>query len=284
MIIKTLPAGLFKLDGGAMFGVVPKSMWQKLNPPDDLNMCTWTTRCLLVSTGNRHIVIDTGLGNKYDDKFAGHFYPHGSDTLIGSLAQQGLTPGDITDVVLTHLHFDHCGGALIRHPDGQIGPTFANAVYWCNEPHWQWASTPNPREAASFLAPNFKPLEQTGQLQMVNLRKKEWLPGISFYRARGHTESMMVPIITTPTGQTLIYCADTMPSVNHIGMPYIMAYDIRPLDAMHDKSVLLKTAVERQALLIFEHDHQCESALVGLDSKGRTVATDRISVDSFLGV
>ena len=200
MKISPLDTGLFKLDGGAMFGVVPRSMWQKLNPPDAQNMCTWAMRCLLVEDGNRLLLIDNGIGDKQDEKFRGHFYLHGDDSLEKSLRRLGHTSADITDVLLTHLHFDHCGGSVTRRADGRLVPAFANATYWSNQAHWDWATHPNPREKASFLSENILPLQESGQLRFVGPAPglPAALPQLSeLVLVDGHTEQMMVPVLST---------------------------------------------------------------------------------------
>ena len=255
--VSALDTGFFKLDGGAMFGVVPKKIWQKLSPPDDNNLCRWAMRCLLVETADRLIVIDTGIGSKQDDKFRSHFEPHGDTSLLKSLQALGYTPADITDVLLTHLHFDHAGGAVERHVDGSLRPTFPNARYWSNERHWHWACNPNAREAASFLQENFVPLQEAGQLHFVPLPDEHdethWLPGIRLRWLYGHTEAMMRPIIDWQ-GHTLAYCADLIPSSFHLRMPYVMAYDLRPLHTLEEKQRLLAEAADQGWLLFFEHD------------------------------
>lgn len=272
MKLTTILTGYLKLDGGAMFGVVPKRMWEKMNPPDANNMCTWAMRTLLVETGNRKILIDTGIGNKQDAKFRSHFEPHGAETLFGSLAEAGILREDITDVFLTHLHFDHCGGALwLDEKTGTVEPAFPNAVYWTNEPHYQWALAPNAREKASFLAENFQPLMEAGRLQFVEVRDNlEFLPGFRIRFFYGHTEAMMVPVLDTGYG-TLLFCADTMPSQWHIGMPYVMAYDIRPLQTLEEKAAMLSEAAREKQLLFFEHDPIAEVGMVSTDAKGRIV-------------
>jgi glyoxylase-like metal-dependent hydrolase (beta-lactamase superfamily II) len=188
----TIDTGFFKLDGGAMFGVVPKTIWNKLNPADEQNMCTWAMRCLLIEDGGRLILIDNGIGNKQDDKFFGHYYLHGDDTLDGSLLKHGFTRNDITDVILTHLHFDHCGGSIIREGE-KLLPAFPKAIYWSNERHWKWATEPNEREKASFLKENILPIQQSGQLRFIETEAHEFPSGISIRQVFGHTEAMMLP-------------------------------------------------------------------------------------------
>ncbi|TVT42596.1 MBL fold metallo-hydrolase [Hymenobacter setariae] len=274
MKIHSLDTGLFKLDGGAMFGVVPKSMWQKLNPPDANNMCTWAMRCLLVEDGNRLLLIDNGIGDKQDEKFRGHFYLHGDDTLEKSLQKLGFTSADITDVFLTHLHFDHCGGSVVRRPDGALQTAFANATYWSNQAHWDWAVHPNPREKASFLRENILPIQESGQLQFVDpaLGVPAALPMLhDILFADGHTEKMMVPVMQYK-GRTLAYMADLLPSTGHIPLPYVMSYDMRPLVTMSEKEAVLRRAAEENWVLLLEHDPTHEACTVQLTDKGVRLA------------
>jgi len=253
-----------------MFGVVPRRMWEKMNPPDPNNLCTWAMRALLVETGDRKILIDTGIGNKQDDKFRAHFEPHGTETLFGSLANAGLERDDITDVFLTHLHFDHCGGAIWKNETtGESELAFPNATYWSNEPHFHWATKPNPREKASFLTENFLPLQEQDRLRFIEVRQNiEFLPGFRVRFFYGHTEAMMVPVLETER-RTVIYCADTIPSQWHVGLPYVMAYDVRPLVTMEEKTVILTEAAREKQALFFEHDPVAEAGLVFQDAKGR---------------
>lgn len=270
MKLSMIDSGLFKLDGGAMFGVVPKSMWNRLNPADDNNMCTWSMRSLLIETEDRKILIDTGMGDKQSEKFRSFFYPHGTN-LHASLAAKGLTVDDITDVFLTHLHFDHDGGAVSRI-NNELIPTFPNAKYWSNETHFNWASKPNDREKASFLKENFMPLKEHDVINFIDERQDaNWIPGIDVRYSFGHTEAMMSPIIHLPNGKRLIYCADLMPSAYHIPMPYVMCYDIRPLQTLKEKEVLLTDAVEKGDILFFEHDPVNQCGIVKRNEKGRIV-------------
>jgi len=274
MKIHSLDTGLFKLDGGAMFGVVPKSMWQKLNLPDANNMCTWAMRCLLVEDGNRLLLIDNGIGDKQDEKFRGHFYLHGDASLESSLRQLGFTSADITDVFLTHLHFDHCGGSVVRRPDGALQTAFANATYWSNAAHWDWAVHPNPREKASFLRENILPIQESGQLQFVDpaVGVPAALPMMSdILFADGHTEKMMVPVFKYK-GRTLAYMADLLPSVGHIPLPYVMSYDMRPLVTMSEKEAVLRRAADENWVLLLEHDPINEACTVQLTDKGVRLA------------
>ena len=267
MRLHTINTGFFKLDGGAMFGVVPKSIWNKLNPADSNNMCTWAMRCLLVEYGDRLVLIDNGIGNKQDDKFYGHYYLHGDDTLDKSLAALGFGKDDITDVFLTHLHFDHCGGS-IEWNDDQSGfrPAFKNATFWSNETHWEWATKPNAREKASFLKENILPISESGQLKFTN-ENEELFPGFRIRYMNGHTGAMMLPQISF-NGKTLVYMADLLPSVAHIPVPYVMAYDTRPLISLEEKSVFLKEAAEQDYVLYFEHDPVNECCSLQMTDKG----------------
>lgn len=237
MNLHTIETGLFKLDGGAMFGVVPKSIWQKSNPADTNNMCTWAMRCLLIEDGDRLILIDTGIGNKQDEKFLSHYYLHGDDTLEKSLAAKGFSKEDITDVFLTHLHFDHCGGAIVREGE-KLVPAFKQAHYWSNEKHWDWAVHPNDREKASFLKDNILPLQESGQLKFISDQE-----GVEFQQdfkvrfAFGHTDAMMLPQLTYKD-HTIVYMADLLPSIGHIPLPYVMSYDMFPLQTLKEKKKL----------------------------------------------
>lgn len=277
MNLYTINTGFFKLDGGAMFGVVPKSMWNKLNPADENNMCSWALRCLLIEDGNRLILIDNGMGDKQDAKFFGHYYLHGDDTLDKSLAAHGFHRNDITDVFLTHLHFDHCGGSIVREYD-KLVPAFKNAVYWSNEDHWQWATVPNDREKASFLKENILPIKESGQLKFVDVPGKgfdanglllssSFTDNISVRFVNGHTEKMMLPQITYK-GRTIVYMADLLPSAAHMPLPYVMAYDMFPLTTLSEKKSFLQEAVEKDYVLYFEHDAQNECCTVQLTEKG----------------
>jgi glyoxylase-like metal-dependent hydrolase (beta-lactamase superfamily II) len=266
MKLHTINTGFFKLDGGAMFGVVPKSIWQKLNPPDENNMCTWAMRCLLVEEGNRLVLIDNGIGNKQDAKFFGHYYLHGEDSLDKSLAAKGFHRNDITDVLLTHLHFDHCGGSIERKGD-QLAPAFPNAVFWSNSSHWQWATHPNMREKASFLRENILPIQESGQLKFINQQHVDFPSFISIREVNGHTEAMMLPEIKYK-GKTVIYMADLIPSVAHLPVPYVMAYDMFPLKTLNEKSALLEEAQIGDYILFFEHDKENECCNLQLTEKG----------------
>ncbi len=255
MNLYPIHTGNFKLDGGAMFGVVPKLIWNKLVPADENNLCTWAMRCLLIEDGGRLILIDNGFGNKQDAKFRGHYHLHGEDSLESSLKKFGFHRDDITDVFLTHLHFDHCGGSIEREGD-KLVPAFKNAKYWSNEAHWKWATEPNEREKASFLKENILPIKESGQLEF--LQATEFAEGISVKYVFGHTDAMMLPVIKY-RDKTIVYMADLLPSVAHIPLPYVMAYDMFPLQTLNEKKAFLEEAVDHQYILFFEHDavHEC---------------------------
>ena len=268
MKLFTINAGFFKLDGGAMFGVVPKSIWQKTNPADENNLCTWTTRCLLIQDEERLILIDNGIGYKQDERFLKHYYLHGDDSLEKSLEFHGFSKNDITDVFLTHLHFDHCGGSIERLEDGSLVPAFKNAVYWSNKAHWDWAVNPNDREKASFLKENILPIQESGKLKFI-----EAVDGISFTKnikirfAFGHTESMMLPQISY-NGKTILYMADMLPSVGHIPIPYVMSYDMFPMKTLNEKKKYLEEAVQNDYILYLEHDPVNECCTLQETEKG----------------
>jgi glyoxylase-like metal-dependent hydrolase (beta-lactamase superfamily II) len=265
MQIHTINTGLFKLDGGAMFGVVPKSMWQKKYAADENNMCTWAMRCMLIEDGNQLILIDTGIGSKQDAKFTSHFYLHGEDSLQKSIEAKGFSLSDVTDVILTHLHFDHCGGAILKTNSDTLVPTFKNATYWSNEQHWNAAVKPNAREKASFLAENILPLQESGQLKFID--DVAFNDNIKIKMVHGHTESMMLPLINN-NGQSILYCADLIPSAQHLSIPWVMAYDMQPLITLTEKQQILQEAVDNNYLLYFEHDANTEACTLQQTERG----------------
>ncbi len=287
MNLHVIDTGFFKLDGGAMFGVVPKTLWSKNHPPDEKNLCTWAMRCLLVETGGKLILIDNGIGDKQDAKFFSHYDLHGDDTLDKSLAKLGFSRDDITDVFLTHLHFDHCGGSIVRQGDG-FAPAFKNATYWSNKAHWEWATKPNAREKASFLKENILPIQESGQLKFVelgggvldsartdnaagagggNLYVKELFPGFDVLTVNGHTDAMMIPHLRYKD-KTVVYMADLLPSVHHIPVAWVMAYDTRPLLTLSEKASFLDRAAKEEYVLFFEHDAVNQCATLEATEKG----------------
>lgn len=267
MKLHTINTGYFKLDGGAMFGVVPKSMWNRLNPADENNLCSWALRCLLVEDGNRLILIDNGIGNKQPEKFFSHYYLHGEDTLDKSLATHGFHRNDITDVFLTHLHFDHCGGSIEREGDLLV-PAFKNAVYWSNPMHWDWAIHPNDREKASFLKENILPIQESGQLQFVEVKEDAAISeNFEIIFVNGHTNNMMLPKIKYGDN-TVVFMADLLPSAAHIPIPYVMAYDMFPYTTLQEKKKFLHEAAEGGYTLFFEHDPTIECCSLQMTDKG----------------
>jgi glyoxylase-like metal-dependent hydrolase (beta-lactamase superfamily II) len=258
MNIYPIETGNFKLDGGAMFGVVPKALWQRTNPADSNNLIDMSMRSMLIEDGNRLILIDTGCGNKQSDKFFGYYYLFGDFSLDSSLAKYGFHRDDITDIFLTHLHFDHCGGAIQWNKDRTgYEPAFKNAKFWSNKNHWQWAVEPNPREKASFLKENINPIEASGQLNFINIPEKDFLKnsalGFDILFADGHTEKQMIPHIQFK-GKTIVFMADLLPTAGHIPLPYVMGYDTRPLLTMDEKAKFLNKAADENYLLFLEHD------------------------------
>ncbi|MHB1176856.1 MAG: MBL fold metallo-hydrolase [Daejeonella sp.] len=268
MKLYTINTGYFKLDGGAMFGVVPKSIWQRTNPADENNLCSWAMRCLLIQDGDRLILVDNGIGEKQDEKFLKHYYLHGDDTLEKSLTSHGFTKDDITDVFLTHLHFDHCGGSIERTADGALVPAFKNATFWSNKAHWDWAVNPNAREKASFLKENILPIQESGRLKFIDNKDGiDLTDDIKVRFAYGHTDSMMLPQITYK-GKTILYMADMLPSVGHIPLPYVMAYDMFPMKTLDEKKKFLDEAVKNEYILYLEHDPVNECCTLQETEKG----------------
>jgi glyoxylase-like metal-dependent hydrolase (beta-lactamase superfamily II) len=285
MKLHSISAGYFKLDGGAMYGVVPKSIWGKLSRPDENNMCSMAMRCLLIEEGERLILVDNGIGEKQDAKFFSHYYLHGEDSLESSLRKKGFSKHDVTDVILTHLHFDHCGGSIERK-DGKLIPAFPNALYWSNAKHWEWAVHPNDREKASFLKENILPIQQSGQLQFIDVPKVEdmnnrlsstrFSDNIDMRFVNGHTESMMLPQIRYKN-KTILYMADLLPFIYHMPAPYVMAYDMFPLTTMKEKKYMLEEAYANEYILFFEHDPEVECCTLKETEKG-------IRHDAILGI
>ena len=267
MNLFTIDTGFFKLDGGAMFGVVPKSIWNKTNPADENNLCTWAMRCLLVEDEGRLILVDTGIGNKQDERFFSHYYLHGNASLDSSLTALGFLRDDITDVFLTHLHFDHVGGAVVRESE-KLSPAFKNATYWSNQQHWDWAINPNEREKASFLKENILPIQESGQLQLVPVEDGvQFSNNIHIRFVYGHTDAMMLPLINYK-GKQILYMADLLPSVGHIPLPYIMAYDMFPMKTLTEKKAFLNEAIEKEYILFMEHDPLNECCTLQQTEKG----------------
>jgi len=282
MKLYSIETGNFKLDGGAMFGVVPKTIWNKINPADENNLCSWAMRCLLIEDEGKLVLIDNGIGDKQDAKFMGHYYLHGDHSLDSSLAAHGFHRSDITDVILTHLHFDHCGGSIIRQAD-KLVPAFPNASYWSNREHWDWAVHPNDREKASFLKENILPIEESGQLRFIDVSGDGILghgtfnKSIDIINVNGHTQSMMLPRIRYK-GQTIVFMADLLPSAGHIPLPYVMAYDMFPLTTLKEKKAFLEEAMGNNYVLFFEHDPLIECCTLQQTDRGvRSGETLRIS-------
>ncbi len=270
MKIYPIETGNFKLDGGAMFGVVPKSLWSRTNPADENNMCSWAMRSLLIETSDKLILIDTGIGDKQSEKFFSHYHLFGDDSLKKSIEALGFGIDDITDVILTHLHFDHCGGAIIRTGENQFRPYFKNATYWSNEKHWKWATFPNPREKASFLKENILPIEESGQLKFITRESdltKNFMGIMDILFVDGHTESQMIPKIHYKNN-VIVFMADLLPSVGHIPLPYVMGYDTRPLITLSEKEKFLHEAASKQHVLFFEHDYNNQCCTVQHTEKG----------------
>jgi glyoxylase-like metal-dependent hydrolase (beta-lactamase superfamily II) len=266
MQLHEISAGLFKLDGGAMFGVIPKSFWNKWNTADENNLCTWQMRCLLIEDGHKLTLIDTGMGDKQDMKWQSYFQPHGDATLINSIRQKGFHENDVTDVILSHLHFDHCGGAVTKS-NGKLETTFKSAKYWTHSKHYQWAKEPNLREKATFLTENILPIHENGQLNFIDLQKNNPFNNIELLEADGHTEKMLMPLITV-NDKKLLFIADTIPSSAHVHIPYVMGYDVRPLQTMIEKQNLLTQAVANNWVLYYDHDPKFACSQIEITEKG----------------
>ena len=272
MKLYPINAGNFKLDGGAMFGVVPKSLWQRTNPADSNNMIDIAARCLLIEDGNQLILIDTGMGDKQSDKFFGYYYLWGNDSIDSSLENYGFHRDDITDVFMTHLHFDHCGGS-IQWNNKRTGyePAFKNASFWSNDNHWKWATNPNRREKASFLKENIIPMEESGHLKFVDVPDGDILKnsalGFDIFFANGHTEKQMIPLIKY-NDKTIAFMADLLPTVGHLPLPFVMGYDTRPLLTLDEKDLFLNMAADNNFYLFLEHDAHHEIITVQHTEKG----------------
>lgn len=272
MKLYPINAGNFKLDGGAMFGVVPKSIWNKTNPADNNNMIDIATRCLLIEDGDRLILIDTGMGDKQSDKFFGYYYLWGDDSIDKSLKKIGFHRDDITDVFMTHLHFDHCGGSIQWNKNRTIlEPAFKNALFWSNKDHWKWATKPNKREKASFLSDNILPMEESGKLKYTSIPKGHILKkselGFDIFFADGHTDKQMIPLINYK-GNTIAFMADLLPTLGHIPLPFVMGYDTRPLLTLDEKELFLNMAADNNFYLFLEHDAHNEIITVQHTEKG----------------
>lgn len=270
MRLYPIEAGNFKLDGGAMFGVVPKTLWERTNPADEKNRIEMAARCLLVENGDQLILIDTGMGNKQEDSFFHHYGLWGNYTLEHSLAKAGFHADDITDVFFTHLHFDHCGGAVNKTSSGNLVPAFKNALFWVHKSHWDWAISPNAREKASFLIENIAPLKESGQLRFIEdpgpFISKTPFP-FSIQLINGHTEKQMLPLLDYK-GHSILYAADLIPTVGHLPIPYVMGYDTRPLLSLQEKELILKQLFEKEALIFLQHDPHHELISLQNTEKG----------------
>lgn len=266
MKLHVIDTGFFKLDGGAMFGVVPKSIWQRTNPADENNLCTWAMRSLLIEDGNQLILIDNGIGDKQDEKFFSHYYLHGDASLNTSLHKAGFQEKDVTDMFLTHLHFDHCGGGVVNKDD-KPALTFPNAKYWSNPDHWKWATKPNNREKASFLKENILPMQESGHLNFTDVNAPFPFRQFDIFYASGHTDKMMIPKIRYKH-YTICFMADLLPSAGHIPLPYVMGYDTRPLLTLSEKEIFLNEAADNQYILFLQHDPVNECCTVKHTDKG----------------
>lgn len=271
MKLHPIQSGHFKLDGGAMFGVVPKALWTRTNPADSNNMIDIAARCLLIEDGNRLTLIDTGMGNKQSEKFYGHYHMYGDDNIDKSLKTAGFSRDDITDVFMTHLHFDHVGGAIAYDANRILQPAFKNAHFWSNKNHWEWATKPNRREKASFLTENILPMQDCGQLKFTDVPEQDILKnsalGFDIFFANGHTEKQMIPMINYK-GKTICFMADLLPTVGHLPLPFVMGYDTRPLLTLDEKERFLNMAADNNFYLFLEHDAHNEIITVQHTEKG----------------
>ncbi len=267
MKLYPINTGNLKLDGGAMFGVVPKVIWGKTYPSDENNLCNWSMRCLLIVEGDRKILIDCGIGDKQTEKFFSNYHLNGDDTLEKSLAVHGFAPDDITDVILTHLHFDHAGGAVRWNADRTgYDVTFKNAIYWTSRQQWEWGTNPNNREKASFLKENIHPIKEKGRLELID-GDTELFPNVSVRIFNGHTDGQVIPFILYK-GKTIVYMADLLPSAAHIPLPWVMSYDTRPLITLKEKEAFMAEAAQNGYVLFFEHDLYRECCTVEIAEKG----------------
>ena len=285
MKLYPIETGNFKLDGGAMFGVVPKTIWNKTNPADENNLIDIAARCLLIEDGNRLILIDTGMGNKQSEKFFGYYSLWGTHSMDKSLAKYGFHRDDITDVFMTHLHFDHCGGSVQWNKDKTgYEPAFKNAKFWSNDKHWEWATKPNVREKASFLSENILPMQESGQLHFITRPEGDYLTqselGFGIFFADGHTEKQMLPHIQYQD-KTIVFCADLLATAGHIPIPYVMGYDTRPLLTMDEKTKFMTAAAENNYYLFLEHDAHNEIITVEKTEKGVRLK-DRFTAEELL--
>ena len=266
MKLHVIDTGFFKLDGGAMYGVVPKTLWSKHQESDELNRVSWAMRCLLIEKDDKLILIDTGVGDKQDEKFFGHFGLHGTERLLPSLAKKGFKPEDITDVIMTHLHFDHCGGSVSKNEKGELYLTFPNATYWSEKEQWNAAIRPNPREKASFFKENIIPIQEAGKLEFIN-EYTNIIPELTLALVHGHTEGMIIPFIEYK-GKTIVYMADLIASPSHIPLAWVMGYDLHPITVMREKEVFLQDALDNGYILFFEHDSKIEACSLKNTPKG----------------
>jgi glyoxylase-like metal-dependent hydrolase (beta-lactamase superfamily II) len=285
MKLYPIETGNFKLDGGAMFGVVPKTIWNKTNPADENNLIDIAARCLLIEDGNRLILIDTGMGNKQSEKFFGYYSLWGTHSMDKSLAKYGFHRDDVTDIFMTHLHFDHCGGSVQWNKDKTgYEPAFKNAKFWSNENHWEWATKPNSREKASFLSENILPMQESGQLHFIKRPEGDFLAkselGFGIFFADGHTDKQMIPHIQYKD-KTIVFCADLLATAGHVPIPYVMGYDTRPLLTMPEKAKFLNAAAADNYYLFLEHDAHNEIITVEKTEKGVRLK-ERFSCDEVL--
>ncbi len=279
--VSVLDTGFFKLDGGAMFGVTPKSMWNKLNPADENNMTVWAMRSLYIETDSKKILIDTGLGNVLDPKFAAYFFPFGDDSLMSSLQKINVKAEEITDVLLSHLHFDHTGGSLVRNNEGNLIPAFPNATYWTHKKHFDFAVNPNAREKNSFIKETFLPLQYLRKFKFFELENEIFDGVLHTITTYGHTHAM-TSFVFTFSGKNFYYAADVFPSEWHINLPNVMAYDMQPNQTLIEKEIILNAAIEQNWYFIFEHDPKTECATIAKNDKGKYIIAERFKLDELI--